>query len=251
MKKNIPDSERARKTLYVTGFNPKHTSKQLLEELFTQGGPVRDITLFDTHAYVLFEHEESVPYCLALLNEVELHGNKLRLNPRVKSANAFCYLKYLSTVRKKLMAEYRKVPPPDLPPKKMPVQKRYEPILKGKSRNQPKKSNKHNSKTPEKINPKKSNQSPSNKSPPNKPDKRSSNKPNHPPPAKSSKNLPKRSNKNPPKRSNKRSQRESSRPPPKKSGKSAPRKSSRLPARKSVKHDSRKTKKTVGKSRKA
>lgn len=116
--KNKQDNDRARRTLYVTGFNSKRTSKRLLEELFTQGAPIVDITMFDSHAYVLFQHEESVPYCLALFNEIELNGEKLRLNPRCKTNDAFCYLKYLNVVREKIRSEYMKIPPPDLPPKK-------------------------------------------------------------------------------------------------------------------------------------
>lgn len=116
-----PQSDRAKKTLYVTGFNPKHTSKRLLDELFTQGGPVKNITLFNTHAYVLFHHEESVAYCLALFNEVELHGQKLRLNPKFRTRDTFCYMRYLVSVREKLMREYMKIPPPDLPPRQAPV----------------------------------------------------------------------------------------------------------------------------------
>ena len=70
------DDDRAKKTLYVTEFNPKLMKRHLLQELFSQGGPVKDITMFDTHACVLFQHEESFPYCLALFNEVELFGDK-------------------------------------------------------------------------------------------------------------------------------------------------------------------------------
>lgn len=92
--------------------------KHLLKELFSQGGPVTDITLFDTHAYVLFQHEESVPYCLALFNEVELFGEKLRLNPRSRSENNFCYMKYLSEVRARLRDEYAQMKPPNLPAKR-------------------------------------------------------------------------------------------------------------------------------------
>ena len=117
------DDDRAKKTLYVTGFNPKLMKRHLLQELFSQGGPVKDITMFDTHAYVLFQHEESVPYCLALFNEVELFGDKLRLNPRYRSGDTFCYMKYLSEVRAKMRDQYAQVKPPRLPPKKYPRDK--------------------------------------------------------------------------------------------------------------------------------
>lgn len=114
----IRDDDRARRTLYVTGFNPKKTTKPLLKELFCQGAPVADITLFETHAYILFKDEESVAYCLALFNEIELHGEKLRLNPRVRSKNSYCFMSYLKKVRDRLRQEYQKVTTPDLPLKK-------------------------------------------------------------------------------------------------------------------------------------
>lgn len=132
----IRDLNRAKKTLYVTGFNPKHTTKQLLKELFTQGGPVADITMFDTHAYVLFQHEVSVPYCLALFNEVELHGEKLRLNPRLKSKETFSYLNHLSKVRTKFRDYYKTMPAPSLPQKIYPKKKARKPISNSKARSQ-------------------------------------------------------------------------------------------------------------------
>lgn len=117
-KQNSDNDDRAKKTLYVTGFNSKCTTKKILKELFTQGGPVADITMFDTHAYVRFQHPESVPYCLALFNEVELFGDKLRLNPRHKSDTTFGYLRYLAQVRDKLRDEYMSKEPPKLPARK-------------------------------------------------------------------------------------------------------------------------------------
>lgn len=141
----VENNDRAKRTLYVTGFNPKLMKKHLLEELFTQGGPVRDVTLFDTHAYILFQHVESVPYCLALFNEVELHGEKLRISPRRKTKDAFCHINYLMTVRKTLMNEFMKIPPlnlpPRLPPKKSLINiKRTQSVRKCK---QASKKNKH------------------------------------------------------------------------------------------------------------
>lgn len=116
----IRDGDRARKTLYVTGYDRKRTTKDLLRELFTQGGPVVDITMFDTHAYVLFQHEESVPYCLALFNDVEMFGSKLRMSPRFKTENTFAYVDYLSQVKCELRDRNMRQTPPDLPPKIYP-----------------------------------------------------------------------------------------------------------------------------------
>lgn len=138
MSKDAFATARAKNTLYVTGFDPKLTKKHVLEELFTQGGPVKEVTMLDTHAYVLFQHEESVPYCLALFNEIELHGQKLRLNPRFRTSETYCYMKYLIAVRKKLMSEYMKIPAPDLPPKQWSVKKSW---LRDKSKKQTKRSN--------------------------------------------------------------------------------------------------------------
>lgn len=117
MGRNQPDDDRAKRTLYVTGFNPKLTTERLLHEIFIQGGPVVSIKLFETHAYVHFEHEESVPYCLALFNDLELHGNVLRVSPRFKTKDTYSYADFLSKVRSTLMNEYRKIPPPNLPPR--------------------------------------------------------------------------------------------------------------------------------------
>lgn len=114
------DDDRARKTLYVTGFNSKLTTKSMLHELFLQGGPVVDVTMFDTHAYILFKDEESVAYCLALFNEVELHGEKLRINPKFRTKNTYCYLNYLAKVRQSLRDANQKIEPPNLPAKVYP-----------------------------------------------------------------------------------------------------------------------------------
>jgi len=115
---NHGDADRASRTLYVTGFTLSSNTKRLLEELFSQGGPIVNATVFQTHAYILFQDEVSVPYCLALFNEVELNGQKLRLSPRCKTKNTYCYLKYLMKVREKLKDQYMKITPPNLPPKK-------------------------------------------------------------------------------------------------------------------------------------
>lgn len=114
------DEDRSRRTLYVTGFDSKRATKDLLKELFTQGGPVVDITMFDTHAYVLFQHQESVPYCLALFNDIELHDKKLRLSPRFKTKDTFSYVQHLAQVRDRLRDKYMRETPPHLPAKIYP-----------------------------------------------------------------------------------------------------------------------------------
>lgn len=88
-----------------------------------QGGPVTDVKLFETHAYVQFQDQDSVPYSLALFNDIELHGRKLRISAKHKSKSSLSYLKYLMQVREILRDQYRKMEPPKLPPKRMPEQK--------------------------------------------------------------------------------------------------------------------------------
>lgn len=82
-------SSLARRTIYVTGFNHKQQTynQRLLKELFIQGAPVADVKMDDSHARVLLHHEESVPYCLALFDGVELHGEKLELSYRACPTN--------------------------------------------------------------------------------------------------------------------------------------------------------------------
>jgi len=109
--------QRGRNTIYVTGFNPRLTTKTLLTELFSQGGPVADVTLFSTHAYVLFQDEESVAYCLALFNGIELHGRRLNLSPRAQDKDTYKFLDYLTRVRNKIRDDYMKIDPPQMPAK--------------------------------------------------------------------------------------------------------------------------------------
>lgn len=84
-------------------------TRPLLWELFSQGGPVADVTLFETHAYVLFEHEESVPYCLALLSDIEVHGSILKLSPRARTKDTYVYVDYLSKVRMQLRSSWEQI----------------------------------------------------------------------------------------------------------------------------------------------
>lgn len=78
---------------------------------------MQDVTLFDTHAYILLKDEESVPYCLALFSDIELHGRRLCINPKIRSKDVFTLRKHLVQVRDILKEQYRKIKPPNLPPK--------------------------------------------------------------------------------------------------------------------------------------
>lgn len=107
-------------SLKISGYNSKLTTSTLLYELFCQGGPIKSIILCkrpDEHAIIRFQHDESVPYCLALFEGVELHGRLLRMNPLKYNKNTYMYTNYLREVRHKFRDEYAKIDPPALPPK--------------------------------------------------------------------------------------------------------------------------------------
>lgn len=109
--------------LRVSGFNPKLVNTTLIHELFTQGGPVTNISLVkkpEYHAIVRFQHEESVPYCLALFDGIELFGDPIRLNPLRYNKDTNSFLKYLKNVRSILRDQFATLPPPNLPPKIYP-----------------------------------------------------------------------------------------------------------------------------------
>lgn len=107
-------------SLRISGYNPKLTTSTLLYELFCQGGPIKSISLCkrpDDHAIVRFHHDESVPYCLALFEGIQLHGRLLRMNPLRYNKSTHLYTDYLREVRHKFRDEYAKITPPPLPPK--------------------------------------------------------------------------------------------------------------------------------------
>lgn len=107
-------------SLRISGYNPKLTTNTLLYELFCQGGPIKSISFCkrpDDHAIIRFQHDESVPYCLALFEGIELHGRLLRMNPLRYNKNTNLYLDYLKEVRHKFRDEYAQITPPALPAK--------------------------------------------------------------------------------------------------------------------------------------
>uniref|UniRef100_A0A0K0DPU7 RRM domain-containing protein n=1 Tax=Angiostrongylus cantonensis TaxID=6313 RepID=A0A0K0DPU7_ANGCA len=70
---------------YVGNFTSLVTA-DLLEELFTQVGPVEKVTLTDRNSYrfamVTFEDEESVPFAVRTLDGIGLFDTPLRVKPR-------------------------------------------------------------------------------------------------------------------------------------------------------------------------
>ena len=70
------------RTLKVTNYG-RSVTEPILRELFSQGGPVRKIVFKEQFSYVEFEDAESVAYCLALFDGVELFGDRLVLAPKI------------------------------------------------------------------------------------------------------------------------------------------------------------------------
>ncbi|VDP63582.1 unnamed protein product [Schistosoma mattheei] len=74
----------ADRCIYVGNINPKITT-DILYELFLQAGPLEDVTVKDTFAFVTFEDEESVPYACSLFEGITLYGTELKIRPRQNS----------------------------------------------------------------------------------------------------------------------------------------------------------------------
>lgn len=51
--------------------------------LNSKGGPVKKIVFREQFSFVEFEDAESVAYCLALFDGVELFGDRLQLQPKI------------------------------------------------------------------------------------------------------------------------------------------------------------------------
>ncbi|VDM64412.1 unnamed protein product [Angiostrongylus costaricensis] len=89
---NVHMGDDEERMCYVGNFTSAVTA-ELLEELFTQVGPVEKVTLSDRNSYrfamVTFEDEESVPFAVRTLDGIGLFDTPLRVKPRndqVKSA---------------------------------------------------------------------------------------------------------------------------------------------------------------------
>ncbi|VDO19575.1 unnamed protein product [Heligmosomoides polygyrus] len=91
------------RTCYVCNFTPEVTS-DLLEELFTQVGPVEKVTLADKNSYrfamITFEDEESVMFAVETLDGIKLFNNPLTVKPRNGSKHENEYKRTLSAKRR-------------------------------------------------------------------------------------------------------------------------------------------------------
>lgn len=83
------------RTLVVKNFNPKKVNKTLLEELFLQAGPVKNVVVKPDHAFVEFEDVDSVGYSKALLEGIRMHGKQLILVPKVNTQDSVKYTQLL------------------------------------------------------------------------------------------------------------------------------------------------------------
>lgn len=73
------------RTLVIKNFDPEKTTHDLIKELCIQGGPVKNVVVRPDHAFVEFEHKESVGYAKALFDGVVLFGRKLVMEPKLKN----------------------------------------------------------------------------------------------------------------------------------------------------------------------
>lgn len=114
------DIQRAKRTLVVEGFHPKRTTSNLLWELFVQGGPIEAVIVRHDHAFVRFQDEISVAFCLALFSDLELFGTPIRIRPKYcKDQKVWRYKKTLSQIHEHLSDTFRDLPPPYLFEKKI------------------------------------------------------------------------------------------------------------------------------------
>jgi RNA recognition motif-containing protein len=84
------------RTLVVRNFDPDKTTDKLLKELCLQAGPLRKVVMRPDHAFVEFDHIESVGYAKALLDGVILFGKPLSFEPKIKISEHFKYTKALN-----------------------------------------------------------------------------------------------------------------------------------------------------------
>ena len=87
------------RTLRVNAGNgwdfDKRITKDILQELFIQVGPVRNIVLKPSFAFIEFQDADSVSYALAAMDGVQLYGKTLNIEPKIRSDEVFKHVKNL------------------------------------------------------------------------------------------------------------------------------------------------------------
>lgn len=84
------------RTLVVRNFDPDQTTEKLLRELCLQAGPLRKVVMRPDHAFIEFDHIESVGYAKALLDGVFLFGKPLSMEPKIRLTEHFKYMNALT-----------------------------------------------------------------------------------------------------------------------------------------------------------
>jgi len=82
------------RTLVVQNYG-SNVNKEIITELFTQGAPVRKVHFKPSFSYIEFEDSESVAYCLALFDGVELFGRPLQFFAKLPNERTNFYLTLL------------------------------------------------------------------------------------------------------------------------------------------------------------
>ncbi|CAI9558293.1 unnamed protein product [Staurois parvus] len=86
--------DEADRTLWVGNLDYK-VKEEILYELFLQAGPLSKVTIArdkdgntKSFGFVCFQHTESVPYAVALLNGIRLYGRPIKLQYRIGSSHS-------------------------------------------------------------------------------------------------------------------------------------------------------------------
>jgi RNA recognition motif-containing protein len=75
------------RTLYVTNLD-ENVTKELLQEIFTQAGPVESVSVINgatTYAFVQFEDEDSVLFAIRLMDGLKLYHTPICVRPRANT----------------------------------------------------------------------------------------------------------------------------------------------------------------------
>lgn len=84
------------RTLVIKNFDPEKTTTKLLKELCMQAGPVRNVVVKPDHAFVEYDDMESVGYSKALLDGIQMFGQTLVMETKLKGPIYHKYSKLLN-----------------------------------------------------------------------------------------------------------------------------------------------------------